>query len=598
MADKTIVPHADGMDEFKLQSNEPVDDAPPAFRFDNFDGFVNELTGIGDWNRDKTYGGNVNGPQFQVRFMSGAEAENRWRGSDLGGRIVETIPDEMTREGVELQVQPDDDDDRADAAPEVAPAGAPQRTFLPYQDGPAIVEAMNNWMRDIGLISTFREALCYEIAYGGAGVLIGVKDNAKNSKVKLDAWSAGQLKQDYLEPDDSHNLTAPLNEENIEEISHLTAFRGGWDGELIAWRYYADPTHPKYGQPEIYMMRNLGVPIAAPPAPGERMPVATIPAGAASPFGPLIFFVHESRMCIFPGIAVSRRARVQMRGWGDSKFTRVNKILSDYDQTWGGVAILMQEFAQGILKVDGLSQLLSSKDPKAQGLLAQRAMMLQLTQSIARMRLIDTKEEFHRENLTLSGLSDVLDQFANRLAAAADMPVSLLMGQVKGGLGDASKGDIRFFYDRVRARQMERMMPQIHRLLRLKFKAKDSITKGKEPKRWSVAPNPLYKLTPQEDADLRNKQADTDVKYITATVLTPQEVTASRFSGSKWTAETTIDLEGRADLAKMYGEDPSSVKAPTAVAGGNENGALDRPAPEPSRDEPTPPATPTAAAIP
>src|SRR5258706_133923 len=71
------------------------------------DGFVNELTGAGDWMQDKTLGGSAGAMRFQVVFLTGVDVENRWRGSDLGAKVVETKPDEMTRAGYELSVQPE-----------------------------------------------------------------------------------------------------------------------------------------------------------------------------------------------------------------------------------------------------------------------------------------------------------------------------------------------------------------------------------------------------------------------------------------------------------------------------------------------------------
>src|SRR6185295_691356 len=81
------------------------------------DDYVNTLTGIGDHSRDRMLGGRQYGAlDFFVREFTQVDAEARWRGSDLGCRLVEAIPDEMTREGWELSVQPSDDE--ADAPEE------------------------------------------------------------------------------------------------------------------------------------------------------------------------------------------------------------------------------------------------------------------------------------------------------------------------------------------------------------------------------------------------------------------------------------------------------------------------------------------------
>lgn len=574
------------------------------------DGFVNALTGYGDPAQDKMLGGHAAGIlTLVVRFLAGADIEDRWRGTDLGARVVEQIPAEMTRMGFELSVQPDDDeglDDqggaqqaaitRVDAVRSVArrvlrmpdewirrifkrdyapgapppdagspaqPTGSagptgtvpgaagsgaePAPRVLPVipplppvdEESQRIVEEIDAQLVELGALDAFREAAEYTRAYGGAGILLGVDDG-----VKID-------------------LTIPLRTDQIGQVKHLTTFRGGWDGEIIAWRYYNDPREANYGMPEVYMLRNLGVPISTPAAPGEHP--ATPQPMPAGPAGALTFYVHESRLLIFKGKAVSRRARVQMRGWGDSVFMRVDEVLTQYSQTWQAIATIMAEWAMGVLKMEGLAEYFAANgDPQAgvpggvgpapvgpMGVVAQRIRAINLSKSNAHTLLIDGNEEFKREIASLSGLAEVLESFMLRLASAVDMPVSLLMGQSPGGLR-AGDDDVRFFYDKVNSKIVSELLPNWRALIRLLFMAKKtSPTGGREPRKWHVKPRPLMAMTEKETAELRKMVADTDAIYIDRGVQSVPETTASRFGGAKWSMETTIDFEGRAQLDAM-----------------------------------------------
>lgn len=539
----------DRVDSYQVQPNHPSDDNPRtnaafqaeveaaaakalasgAVRIDNLDGYRNELTGIGTSELDKTLGG-LNGPmEFVVRFLTGVDCENRWRGSDVGGRIVETIPNEMMREGWELTIQ-EAEDEKLDAFPVPGPVIAPgppkPRSVLeaPDDEGAQLAEALQDQQEELGAAAAIAEGLEYEQAFGGGVVLVGADDG-------------------------NTDLTMPLDETRIKSIKHLTAFRGGWDGEVIAWRYYNDPRAPKYGLPEIYMLRNLGVPLSGAPAPGENM--TKVPVMPAGPTGALIFYVHESRLLVFPGKAVSRRARVQMRGWGDSVFTRVDEVLSQYGQTWGSVSNLMQDWALAVLKMDGLAKLLAANDPSSNGTVAKRMIAMNMSKSIARTLLIDKEEDYTRQVTPLTGIADVLQQFSHRLAAAADMPVTLLMGQAPAGLNATGDADIRFFYDRIAARQKKVLLPQVQRLVRLLMLAKEGPCKGVEPEKWAVEMKPLWQMTDAEMATVRKTQAETDHIYITDSVVTPEEVTISRFGGSKWSGDTVIDFQGREEMAKV-----------------------------------------------
>lgn len=55
-------------------------------------------------------------------------------------------------------------------------------------------------------------------------------------------------------------------------------------------------------------------------------------------------------------------------------------------------------------------------------------------------------------------------------------------------------------------------------------------------------------MTPAEEVELRAKQAGIDAQYVTAQVLTPEEVAINRFRADGWSPETSIDLAARKAL--------------------------------------------------
>lgn len=514
------------------------------------DDYVNPYTGIGDYNRDKMLGGRLGGSlDFVVRQFTQREAEDRWRGSDLGGRIIEAIPDEMTREGWELAIQPNDDETSPQDKPEdeaegykdafgqppgkgppspmaaaLMPAAPKNPKPIEQQDGEPerICEAIEAKMEGLGAVEAITRALQYERAYGGAVILMGINDG-------------------------KGDLTQPLDEEKIKDISWLNVFGGGKGGEVIAYRYYNDPRSSKFGTPEIYQIRNL-VTVGGPTVPGgPAMPVKRVES---------TFYVHESRVLTFPGVAVSYRARYESRGWGDSIFTRVDEVLSQYSQTWGGVANLMSQFHMDVLKMSGFAVGMAGGDKASKGSpLSNRAHQINMTKGIARMLVIDSEEEFERATASLAGVDVVLQQFAFRLAAAADMPVELLLGQMKGGGLNNGEGTIQFFYDRIAAKQKRFLLPILRRLYRLVMLSKEGPCEGEEPEMWNIKFNPLTQMTELEQATLRKTISDADVAYINAGVVSAEEVAASRFGGSEWSMETTIDFESRQEMADQDAKD-------------------------------------------
>ncbi len=520
----------------------------------SLDGFVNELTGLGTTWGDKTRGGLDGGPEFRLLRMSGYAAEQRTRGSDLGQNIVNKTPDEMTRNGWDLEIQPDDDDDeqerlsdangappsKAAPPPPAPPAPPPAPGPLPKlnDQGIEIAGVMEEWAKDLKVARMVNQALRYERSHGGGVVFLGVDDG-----------------QD--------DLTTPLDIARVKKLSHLTAMTGGWDGEVVMWRPYNDPRKARYGEPEIFQVRNTNVQIARPPAPGETRPVSQlIPMG---PTGPTIWYVHESRFLIFDGKPSSRSAQQEMRGWGDSIFTRVNEPLAQYEQAWNAVAVLISEFSIATLSIKNLSRALAEKGQAARQAFIEYARFQAITQSVARMRFIDADEKMERVTASIVGIADVIREWNLRLAAAVDQPVSLLFGQVKGALGgDSGQTDVRFFYDRIQSDQESRLRPALERLYTIGFRSTQGPTQGREPAKWHLKFRPLWQSTAGETADLRLKTSQADASDIEHQIITPEEVAATRYGGAEYNpGPVVLDVEGRMKATAAYQPpSPAGKKGP------------------------------------
>lgn len=319
--------------------------------------------------------------------------------------------------------------------------------------------------------------------------------------------------------DGSEDLSQPLNEDRIPEITRLKVLEAR---ELTPSTYYDDPFHEKFGEPETYQL--------VPLSPHVGSPVITI---------------HESRLIIFEGLRVSRDISVgTLTGWGDSVLSRMADILRDFETAWGSAGVLVADFSQAVWKLKNLAEILASD---FDGRFMRRMQALELSRAVTGAVLIDGDETFERQTTNITGLPDLLDRFATRLAAACDMPLTLLMGQSPGGLNATGESDIRFFYDRVKSAQ-DACRPQIERLVYLLLRSKAGPTRGIEPEDWSIEFRPLWQPSDKERADARLTQATTDQIYINTMVLSPEEVARARFGGGDYSFETQVDLAARAKL--------------------------------------------------
>ncbi len=184
--------------------------------------------------------------------------------------------------------------------------------------------------------------------------------------------------------------------------------------------------------------------------------------------------------------------------------------------------------------------------------------MLEMARSIVRCAVVDAEgESFERKTTSVAGLSDLLQQFALRLSAAAREPVSLLLGQAPAGLNATGASDIRFWYDQVADEQNTTLRPRVNRLLKILFRAKTGPTKGVEPKAWSVKFLPLWQASASEQADTRLKTSQADEIDIRSGVLRPEEVAVSRYGGDEYSTATTIDLKLREEMQQSV--DPEAL---------------------------------------
>lgn len=492
------------------------------------DGWANVITGLGMVDKDKRLSG-----RFERNVLTEEEAEELWRGDDMAARVVETVPGEIVRAGWTVQIEIDDSEPTEEAPeneePERDPADPPQaprgdrrrrRDFaisaLPEEEeteaednGKQQSEAVDAACDELNLYATIREAMEYARAYGGSGILLGTIDG-------------------------STDLTKPLDLSKVESLDFLTVLQ---PRELIPKRWYKDPRKKNFGRPEIYTIQQ---------------------ETASGAIARLLVDVHESRIVRFDGVVVSRRQLKANRGWGDSYLNRVNEVLRDFQVGWQGAAILMNDFAPPIFKIKGLAELLASDG--GDSIILNRARILALCQSIARAGLIDSEEEFKRETVNVTGLPELLEKFSLRLAAAARMPVTLMMGQAPAGLNATGASDIRWFYDSIDAERARILRPRLNRILKVLFVSKRGPTGGAEPANWTVKFGPMWQLDAIQEADRRLKNAQADRQYVDAGVLMPEEVAASRFGGDTYGEDIVLDRAIREE-ADVQAEEEAEAEA-------------------------------------
>jgi phage-related protein (TIGR01555 family) len=201
----------------------------------------------------------------------------------------------------------------------------------------------------------------------------------------------------------------------------------------------------------------------------------------------------------------------------------------------------------------GLAKMISDGQEE---ILQKRMSFVNLKRSISRALVIDAEGEgVDYLSASLSGLDTIADKNWQRIAAAFDMPLTILMGVSPAGMNATGESDMRQWYDSVQAHRQDVLGPPMDVLMQLVA----SEIGDASPTEWSSSWPSLWQMSPMEEATYRKTIAETDNLYIQNQTLRPQEVAVTRFGGGSYSAEAPqIDLDVRDPGGKTL--DPAAAE--------------------------------------
>lgn len=271
--------------------------------------------------------------------------------------------------------------------------------------------------------------------------------------------------------------------------------------------------------------------------------------------------VHASRLVIFPGALTDQDARISM-GYRDySVLQRALDALTMGGEIWKSSRALLSEASVPILKIENLWSMLTSGKIET---VKTRLRQFNLNRQISKAIPLDAKEEYERINTSFAGIADLTEAGMKRIASAAEMPLTILMGEAPGGLNSTGDSDLRWFLNRVDAYRKHVLERLILRIVKVLLESPDSPYHGSTEDlciRWPE----LWTPSATERADIYQKTQQADSGYLNDGILTREEITASRFGDDGYSQDTEVDLDERAaaleDEAAIDPNDPALAGA-------------------------------------
>ncbi len=465
------------------------------------DGWENVILGLGGQKDPSAYTTYSSRAKLNDALLEALYVEDHF-----AARIIEALPKHGLRPGWQLQL-PGDPAAAADA----------KDAYAAFED-------------DMAVVAELSQGAVWGRTFGGSLTWVGA--------------------------DDGREPSLPLDEDAIQTVKFFHTFDRR---DVHVWRYYTDPSHPKFRRPEVY--RIVPRVVVGPDSSGSDMMPALAGQGA---------FVHESRCIVWPGVPTTDERRLQLVGWDDSVLERCWDALRQAGEDYGAKSQLLGRISQAIYKFKGLYAMLAGKQKE---ILQARLDLLERSRSRARAIALDIEEDFVNVTQPVSGVDTLIDKSILRLAAAAEMPVAVLMGQPLSTLEGTNDGDLEVWDQEVEAWRKHVLRPRHERIAQMILLSKDGPTGGVEPDQWRIEYMPLRQPKPKERAEVRKLEAETDAIRVDKGFATPEAIALARFSPAAGgdlvldEAELRARLERRRELDAQPPKDNAELGTVGARSG-------------------------------
>ena len=281
-------------------------------------------------------------------------------------------------------------------------------------DDESAIEAVERAERDLAVVDKLQRAMKSGSLFGSAILVIASDDGG---------------------------LAEPFDPMSVREggLANLLIF-DRYSCAVEAWD--ADPYSPEYGQPVEYMI---------------------FPTFADVP--PMI--VHPSRTLRFDGarpLTSDGWIRGMQRDWGTSLLVAALSEINHDATLSAAIAHLVQESSIPVFSMDDYEERMMGRVGPDQPTVEAFARGVSMAKSIWRMMFKDSNASVERLTVNLAGMADLMDKFAVRLAAMADIPATRFLGRSPAGLNSTGESDMKNYAIRVQALQESMLRPKLEKL--------------------------------------------------------------------------------------------------------------------------------------
>lgn len=180
--------------------------------------------------------------------------------------------------------------------------------------------------------------------------------------------------------------------------------------------------------------------------------------------------------------------------WGISDIDPLYESLKRFDALSTNIGDLVTESKVDVFSMEGFASQVASGE--GENILALMNTVQEIKSS-TNCLMLDGTAKYEQKEMAFSGIKDLLVEFRNAVAGAADMPMTILFGQSAAGFATGEE-DRNNYYDSINSLQEARLRPVLERLDLIL----GQMCFGALPENWRFEFNPLGELKSEQKASV------------------------------------------------------------------------------------------------
>ena len=226
--------------------------------------------------------------------------------------------------------------------------------------------------------------------------------------------------------------------------------------------------------------------------------------------------IHPSRVIPFRGEFTSDIHQDFDEWWGDSILQATYQAIQNATRSSTVLGQLLEEAKMDVVSIANLSTKLSTMEGE-RNLFSRWAAYAQ-SKSINGILMLDKDtEDYSQKQLSLTGLSDIMNVFLVMVSGAVDIPATRFLNQSPTGLNSTGESDLRNYYNAIESRQETELRSAFDKLDRFLFA--HEFGDAKPPMGYWFDFVPLWTPTPVELVQMEAQAAQAISVYAQSNIL-------------------------------------------------------------------------------